>query len=183
MNIKFTRLFHTKLSLHLHCDSNMSDTHDCETHKIHPDGTEEWYNSSGQRHRDGDLPAMITSGGVQVWYKNGLVCRDNDKPSVVHPDGTQIWYEDGDIHRDSKKGPAIISSDGTMSWFFEGDLHRNDGPAIVRLDGFHQWFAHGRPLFLHEIDEIIERNSRGLSLEEISEEKKAARKTFRRSLG
>jgi hypothetical protein len=64
-----------------------------------------WY-KNGLLHRDGDLPAFISSGGTLGWYKNGKYHRDGDKPAWIWPNGTLVWLKNGDWHRTT--GPAII---------------------------------------------------------------------------
>jgi hypothetical protein len=54
-----------------------------------------YYNSSGQKHRDDDLPAIIWADGAQEWYVNGRRHRDNGLPAFIDPDGTQYWYVNG----------------------------------------------------------------------------------------
>lgn len=55
---------------------------------------EEWY-IHGERHRDGDKPALI-SFGDRMWYKNGRPHRlVTDGPAFIQYDGRVEWWEDG----------------------------------------------------------------------------------------
>jgi len=49
------------------------------------------------RHRDKDLPAIISSSGNMFWYKNGERHRDNDKPAMVYRNGYMSWYINGKL--------------------------------------------------------------------------------------
>jgi hypothetical protein len=61
---------------------------------VWPGGTRWWY-QHGERHRDGDLPAVVRSDGSQLWWKHGKKHRDGDLPAVVRPDGRQEWWVEG----------------------------------------------------------------------------------------
>jgi hypothetical protein len=88
----------------------------CETDCF---GTKLWHNANGQKHRDGDRPAVVFAGGDKWWYRNGQRHRDGDQPAVVTTDGSKWWYRDGQQHRDGDR-PAIVVADGTKQWWFEG---------------------------------------------------------------
>ena len=110
-----------------------------------PDGTQEWKNRAGERHRSGDRPAIIRDG-AQMWYRNGKLHRDGDQPARICSDGSQEWWEwwqNGKPHRSGDQ-PAIIYSDGTQMWYRNGERHRSgDRPAIIR-DGAQMWYRNGK---------------------------------------
>jgi hypothetical protein len=88
-----------------------------ETFKI-KNGDQFWY-QNGKRHRDNDLPAVISSTGSQYWYKNGKRHRENDLPAVISSTRSQFWYKNGLQHRENDL-PAIILYNGTQLWFKNG---------------------------------------------------------------
>ena len=57
-------------------------------------GTKSWWRD-GERHRDGDLPAVEWSNGSKEWFFNGKHHRDGDKPAIERTDGFKKWYRDG----------------------------------------------------------------------------------------
>ena len=68
-----------------------------ETYGVNPWGTQRWY-QNGQRHRDGDRPAVIWADGNQEWYQNGRLHRDGDRPAILWAGGRQ-WYQNGVFQR------------------------------------------------------------------------------------
>jgi hypothetical protein len=128
---------------------NNIDLHHYHDHtvKTNGDGDRFWYNKAGERHRDGDLPAIIHSDGTQFWYKNGKLHRDGDKPAVVpgnggEPgDGVRSWYKNGKLHRDG--APAIITDLGGEVWYQHGKRHRLDGPAVTYDNGSTEHWING----------------------------------------
>ena len=62
--------------------------------RLWPDGTQYWYRI-GQRHRDGDRPAVVWADGAQFWYRDGQLHRDGGRPAVVRIDGRLEWWADG----------------------------------------------------------------------------------------
>jgi hypothetical protein len=92
-------------------------------HICRANGDKEWFNSSGQHHRDDDLPAIETSD-MKVWYKNGVRHRDNDLPAMI--DSTsKWWYKNGKLHRDGDF-PAVKWNNGTQFWYKYGVEHRDE---------------------------------------------------------
>lgn len=63
--------------------------------KIEDEGQICWYDEKGNLHREDDLPAIIYSGGSQVWCKHGLRHREGDLPAVIDSNGYQYWYKEG----------------------------------------------------------------------------------------
>jgi hypothetical protein len=61
-------------------------------------------------HRDGDLPAVVCSGGYQAWVKHNKKHRDGDLPARVWPCGCSEWYKDDLLHRDDDL-PAVMRCD------------------------------------------------------------------------
>ena len=84
-------------------------------------GNQYWY-KNGLRHRDNDLPAVITVNGYRSWYKNGRQHRDNDLPAIIFPNGHQYWYKNGLLHRDNDL-PAFITANGNQCWFKNGERY------------------------------------------------------------
>jgi len=82
-------------------------------------GDKFWYNKNGERHREGDEPAIEYASGTKYWYKNGELHRDDDKPAAVLAGGQKSWYKHGELHRDDDK-PAVEHSDGTKYWYKNG---------------------------------------------------------------
>jgi len=78
-------------------------------------GTQLWY-KDGQRHREGDKPAVIWADGEQFWFKDGKKHRDGDLPAEIWADGTQFWYRNGQCHRD-RDLPAVIYANGDQWWY------------------------------------------------------------------
>ena len=114
-----------------------------ETSAVEAWGVHTWY-QNGQRHRDGDRPAVVGADGTQIWLQNGRLHRDGDRPAVVGPTGRQAWYQNGQLHRDGDQ-PAYIEADGTRHWYRNGLKHRDgDLPAVVEADGTQEWFQNGR---------------------------------------
>jgi hypothetical protein len=102
-------------------------------------GNQFWY-KNGEKHRDNDLPAIITPSGDQYWYQNGEKHRDNDLPAIIYSNGDQYWYQNGEIHRDNDL-PAIITPSGGQFWYQNGLQHRdNNLPAIIFSTGAKIWF-------------------------------------------
>ena len=87
------------------------------TVKTDKDGTERHY-LNGELHREGDLPAVITSKGGMVWYQKGMRHREGDLPADIWPNGSRFWFSNGELHRTN--GPAITFYDEYKSWFLNG---------------------------------------------------------------
>ena len=43
----------------------------------------------GDRHRDGDPPAVIHADGTRQWFRHGELHRDGDEPAVIYADGNR----------------------------------------------------------------------------------------------
>ena len=52
-----------------------------------------YYDKYGEKHRDGDYPAIDCDDGSQVWYQHGKTHRDGDKPAVILANGCKRWYK------------------------------------------------------------------------------------------
>jgi len=63
--------------------------------QVNKDGTEHWYNSNDQIHREGD------------------------KPAYIDPDGHKEYWIKGKRHRE--KGPSVIFSDGRVQYWLNGE--------------------------------------------------------------
>ncbi len=64
------------------------------------------YRFCGQRHRGGDLPALVREGVYQVWYRFGEDHRDGDLPAVING-AYRAWYRKGEPYR-SDGGPTVM---------------------------------------------------------------------------
>lgn len=104
------------------------------------DAEQHWF-KAGKRHREGDRPAIVHTGGAQTWYKHGKRHRDGDKPADIYPNGSQIWYKNGKIHRDGDK-PADIQPNGSQTWYKNGKIHRDNGPAHI-YGSTGDWYTNG----------------------------------------
>ena len=79
-----------------------------------------WVDGIARLHRNGELPAVITKKGAQIWYKHGSLHRNNDLPSIVLENGARQWFKDGVLHRDGNR-PSVIYSDGDLEWWVDGE--------------------------------------------------------------
>ena len=82
------------------------------------DGSVEWeqFWKEGQRHREGDRPAVVwyrADGSVtsESFYKEGQRHREGDRPAVVwyRADGSVTWeefYKEGQMYTPSKAKPC-----------------------------------------------------------------------------
>ena len=95
-----------------------------ERYEISSFGTQYWY-QNGLKHRDNDLPAIITVNGDQFCYQNGLLHRDNNLPAVIFANGDQEWYQNGLKHRDNDL-PAAIMSCGTQYCYKNGIRYKHN---------------------------------------------------------
>ncbi len=114
------------------------------------DGTIEYLDKEGKRHRNGDKPAVVYPNGTRFWYHHGKPHRGNDKPAYTSTSGCATWWVNGLRHRNG--GPAIVDT-YTHIYYQNGVLHRTDGPAVCgethdtyyqfgelhRLSGQAQW--------------------------------------------
>ena len=93
---------------------------------------------NGLLHSSNDIPSVFDYfTGNRIWHKNGERHRDGDQPALIQSDGTRIWYQHGKIHRDYDL-PAIISGDGIKEWYRCGQLYRNNRHLPTILDGRQQ---------------------------------------------
>jgi hypothetical protein len=82
-------------------------------------GIQRWYNAHGERHRDGDLPAVVYPDGSQWWFRHGTQHRDGGLPAVIRACGFQAWFQHGRRHRNGDL-PAVVHADGTQEWWVDG---------------------------------------------------------------
>ena len=61
-----------------------------------------YYNSAGQRHRDGGLPAIEFADGSKSYYVNGERHRDGGLPAIEGADGTKWYYVNGVFIREEE---------------------------------------------------------------------------------
>lgn len=57
-------------------------------------GTRMWFDSKGELHRDGDMPAIVFDDGSMSWRRHGKFHRDGNQPAHVMADGSQQWFTD-----------------------------------------------------------------------------------------
>lgn len=120
------------------------------TNPIINSNSSEWYNKSGQLHRD-DGPAYI-SAGTEKWYQNGVLHR-SDGPAVVknysiiddnklkwvylNNNNVSEWYNYGKLYK-------RINYRGIEEWLIDDKLHRVDGPAKIYPSGRGEWFINNK---------------------------------------
>ena len=110
---------------------------------VFPEGPITWKSTSGEPHRDDDLPAVIyTAGGGEEWHLGGKLHRDNGLPAVIYSDGSKYWYLYGKLHRDNDL-PARVLASGIQEWRQHDKMHRVLGPAFLRPDGYQEWWFRG----------------------------------------
>jgi len=108
--------------------------------QINEQGTKRWYNKNGQRHRDGDKPAIVWADGDKFWYRNGKPHRDGGKPAVERAGGDKFWYQN-EKHVDSYQ---------TNFGCFEP---KNREEALERLNSKERPYS--RELYLADIDRLF----------------------------
>jgi hypothetical protein len=84
--------------------------------RVDVEGTAEYYNALGQRHREHG-PAIVYEDGTLEWFLNGIRHRA-DGPAIEYTNGRRDWYQNGQLHR--LDGPAVEYSDGYCAWFIDG---------------------------------------------------------------
>ena len=77
------------------------------------------YYKNKKKHRDDDLPAVVSQFD-QYWYQNGKLHRDGNKPAMIYPgafnsDFTFEFYQNGLFYREGNK-PNKISYPYSYSW-------------------------------------------------------------------
>lgn len=87
---------------------------------IFADGVQLWQDYYGNRHRDGDLPAVVSEDGSKQWYCHGQLHREGGRPAVELANGTKRWYVHGKLHR--LNGPAVVDANGAIRWYVDGQL-------------------------------------------------------------
>ena len=70
-----------------------------------PDGTIEYRNAEGQRHR-ADGPAVTRPDGYQAWWLSGKLHRA-DGPAVTRPSGYEVWYLRGKRMTQAEHAEAV----------------------------------------------------------------------------
>ena len=123
------------------------------------------YNSAGQFHRDGGLPAIEWADGMKEYWVNGQLHRDGCLPAAEWADGMKEYWVNGQRHRDGGL-PAIEFADGTKEYWVNGHLHRDGGlPAIERADGTKEYYVNDRRHNAHGPAVITARGTRQYWLE------------------
>jgi hypothetical protein len=88
------------------------------TVKTQEDGTIEYFNEIGQRHRE-DGPAIELTNGPKYYYQNGLLHR-LDGPAIDFGNGLMVYYQNGQRHR--LDGPAVMNSKGYEEYWVNGKI-------------------------------------------------------------
>jgi len=104
------------------------------------------YNTLGQLHRDGGLPAAEWDNGDKYWYVNGQRHRDDGLPAIEYWGGDKEWWVNGKQHRDSDL-PALENVNNLKEWWVNGNLHREGGlPAVEDIYNGNEWYIYGKKL-------------------------------------
>ena len=126
------------------CQGLLHDEHDrlmnLPPTLIKPNGTQEWLDSEGQRHRDLDLPAVIDDYR-KAWYQHGQLHRDRDRPAIITHDGYLEWLQHGLTDRGGDM-PAVIGYHGLQVWYSRDQIHRIGRPAVI-TPKYSMWIEHG----------------------------------------
>ncbi len=119
-----------------------------------------WTDKAGRRHRDGDMPAMITvkNDGSEDWTYtfHGEAHRDNGPSFIQFYNGKvtqEVFYYKGDLTSIDDK-PTIVryDSDGKVLeqyWHYDHAYHRDNGPAHISYGTKGQlvretWYQYGK---------------------------------------
>ena len=86
-----------------------------------------YYNSAGQRHRDGGLPAIERADGTKEFWVNDRLHRDGGLPAIKRADGYKAYFVNGQLHRDGGL-PAIEWAGGTKAYYVNGVFIRREEP-------------------------------------------------------
>ena len=139
--------------------------------------TDEWgntfhYNSAGQFHRDGGLPAIEYADGSKYYYVNGQLHRDGGLPAIEYADGSKAYYVNGHLHRDGGL-PAVERADGLKHYYVNGQQHNAHGPAIITARGTREYWLEGRRVLKAEWEshpDVIAAKKSGDSANELPSE-------------
>ena len=87
------------------------------------DWIQEWY-WEGQRHRDGDLPALMEANGQ--CHRATKAPDRTTLPAAIRVNWSHIWYQYGELHRDDrtvdgKLLPAVIYANGECEYWIHGE--------------------------------------------------------------
>ena len=96
----------------------------------YPNGTSEWCNSQGKRHRTNG-PALHYANGAKFWFINGEYHNLNGHATQYHS-GSEFWFINGKSH--NINGPANLFSNGNKNWFINGtEYSESDYNKILKL--------------------------------------------------
>ena len=101
---------------------------------LRPDGTREWKNANGERHRE-DGPAIEWANGSRNWFINGIAHRV-DGPSYEDVNGYSEWWKHGKLVRKEWHVQGVLTrrehySRGTVTrreFYSQGELVRDEAP-------------------------------------------------------
>lgn len=79
---------------------------------LHWDGKQEWL-QNGVLHRDGDMPAVLSTDGCKEWFINGQRHRGNNRPACVHGE-LRAYFEHGCLMFSVAKDGSVRA--GTPEW-------------------------------------------------------------------
>ena len=130
-----------------------------------------YYNSDGQLHRGGGLPAIERADGSKSYYVNGQLHRGGGLPAVEFADGTKWYFVHGHLHRDGGL-PAIEWANGSKWYYENGQRHNAHGLAIVAR-GAREYWLKGRRVLKAEWEshpDVIAAKKSGDSVDELPSE-------------
>lgn len=111
-------------------------------HEVDAFGVQRWM-LNGKLHREGDLPAMVSSKCCK-WFFEGKLHRDGDLPAIECTNGGREWWTNDLRHRDGDL-PAVEHANGDCEWWINNQRHRDgDLPAVERVNGDREWYQNGR---------------------------------------
>ena len=97
----------------------------------------------GKLHSFSDQPA-VKSTSISRWYWHGEKHRGGDLPAVVYPTDDKFWYRYDKLHRDGDL-PAIVYCSGNKHWYWNDERHRGyDKPAIEWSNGDKWWYRYDK---------------------------------------
>ncbi len=112
------------------------------TRTINPDGsyveTDKFgatfhYNSAGQRHRDGGLPAIEYADGTKEYWVNNQRHRDGGLPAYEEADGYKAYLVHDQLH--NINGPATVTARGYCEYWLRGhrvsEAEWNKDPEVI----------------------------------------------------
>jgi hypothetical protein len=119
---------------------------------IWPDGSREWRDEQGRRHRV-DGPAVIWSDGTQEWWREGRLHRDGD-PAIVYPDHRPPeYYLRGERVRDD--WGKVPTEHWRMAWMSQTN-NQEERRLLLQVLGTERVAAyfHGQGKVIHQAGDM-----------------------------